>query len=295
MVRASKYELYFSKSSSRPVDEKVHYSGLEECLSRHKGVGIRNHFLLHYVLKNKGIVIHDKKRYSLTAGDAFLYYPEQRHYYRADQEEPWHYAWVGFSGQKVSSLLNEINFCQNGPVIFGEQRSVIENYFLQMRECFKSPSAGQDYRAEGLLYVILTEIANNRKMKVRPPEDTPTLEYYVRQTVEFIQTNYQSDINVSRISLHIGYNRSYFTTAFRTVMGVPLSQYLFTYRMKKAGELLTDTVYSIQEIAHSVGYEDYFTFTRAFKRHTGRSPTTYRRDYASRGYRYSRPSGPLNT
>lgn len=53
-------------------------------------------------------------------------------------------------------------------------------------------------------------------------------------------------------------------------------EYLLIYRMKIASKLLLDTSLTIQDIANKVGYSDVFTFTKAFKRHTGKSPSTYR-------------------
>lgn len=56
-----------------------------------------------------------------------------------------------------------------------------------------------------------------------------------------------------------------------------LQEYLIVYRMKIASKLLLDTDLTVQTIAGQVGYSDAFTFTKAFKRHTGKSPSDYRR------------------
>jgi AraC family transcriptional regulator of arabinose operon len=48
--------------------------------------------------------------------------------------------------------------------------------------------------------------------------------------------------------------------------------------MKKAMRLMQNSSQSIQSIAFAVGYNDIFTFSKAFKAHTGKSPSEYRNE-----------------
>lgn len=48
-------------------------------------------------------------------------------------------------------------------------------------------------------------------------------------------------------------------------------------RIKKAQEYLRTTNDSIEQIAVRVGYQDYFYFTRVYKKATGISPAAYRK------------------
>jgi AraC-like DNA-binding protein len=47
-------------------------------------------------------------------------------------------------------------------------------------------------------------------------------------------------------------------------------------RMPHAAVLLASESYSVEEIAHQVGYENAFAFSTAFKRIMGASPSSYR-------------------
>ena len=62
------------------------------------GPGIRNHYLIHYVITGKGYFKVHGKTYELKSGDCFLVYPNQEILYYADQKDPWVYCWIGFSG-----------------------------------------------------------------------------------------------------------------------------------------------------------------------------------------------------
>ena len=54
-------------------------------------------------------------------------------------------------------------------------------------------------------------------------------------------------------------------------------EYLMQYRMKSAMKLMEDPALSIQYISFAVGYNDIFTFSKAFKKHVGQSPSEYRK------------------
>ena len=55
------------------------------------------------------------------------------------------------------------------------------------------------------------------------------------------------------------------------------SDYIARLRIQRAKELLEDETMSIQEIAEIVGYNDYFYFTKVFKKVQGISPSKYRK------------------
>ncbi|MFI0037341.1 AraC family transcriptional regulator [Streptomyces mutabilis] len=81
---------------------------------------------------------------------------------------------------------------------------------------------------------------------------------------------------VASLARQAGVSRALFAKRFTELMGRPPLAYLTECRMADAEALLTDTDLSIAQIAKSVGYADAFGFSAAFKRHKGRSPSTFR-------------------
>ena len=62
--------------------------------------------------------------------------------------------------------------------------------------------------------------------------------------------------------------------------GQPPLTYLTGWRMTLAADLLRDTDATIATVARTVGYEDAFAFSVAFKRARGVSPSVWRRKCA---------------
>ncbi len=72
-------------------------------------------------------------------------------------------------------------------------------------------------------------------------------------------------------------SRSHFSALFRRQHGMSALTFQTELRMSRARELLDTTDLSIASIAHRVGYEDAYYFSRQFGKVQGVAPTAYRR------------------
>jgi len=105
---------------------------------------------------------------------------------------------------------------------------------------------------------------------------------HVERALGFIASHYHQHITVAGIAAHLGLHRSYFSELFHRATGSTVQDYLVTYRMERAKELLTHTGDSVSEIANSVGYVNYFSFLKGFKAATGSTPSEYRERFLIR-------------
>ena len=76
-------------------------------------------------------------------------------------------------------------------------------------------------------------------------------------------------------------SRTTFAERFRTAAGVPPLTYLHDWRMLIAERALRDAGTPIHVLAGDVGYRSESSFSTAFKRHAGESPTKYRSRWLS--------------
>ena len=75
----------------------------------------------------------------------------------------------------------------------------------------------------------------------------------------------------------VGMSQSHFSTVFAQETGITFTQYLTALRIGKAKELLAATSMRSSEIAFAVGYNDAHYFSYLFKKHTGVTPSEYRK------------------
>ncbi len=86
-------------------------------------------------------------------------------------------------------------------------------------------------------------------------------------------------------------NRSYLYTLFQNYLGMSPQQFLTTFRITKARELLDSTNYPIESIALSCGYSDALVFTKAFHAMKGMSPSKYRKESHKESTKRTAPGG----
>jgi AraC family transcriptional regulator len=78
---------------------------------------------------------------------------------------------------------------------------------------------------------------------------------------------------LARLSVH------HFCRAFKQSCGMPAYQYQVQRRMEVAKLLLADRTVSVTDIALSLGYAQTSSFSIAFRKVTGWTPTVYRREF----------------
>ena len=86
---------------------------------------------------------------------------------------------------------------------------------------------------------------------------------------------YHPGVTIDEIARNLHVNKSHFSEIFKAEMGIPPKQYLNGIRMQKAAERLTKDNFTVSAVATSVGFPDAFSFSRAFKKYYGCSPTEY--------------------
>jgi AraC-like DNA-binding protein len=74
-----------------------------------------------------------------------------------------------------------------------------------------------------------------------------------------------------------GTSRAVLSQRFNEQVGIPPIRYLTAWRMELAGQQLVRSQQSIAEIAADVGYASEAAFNKAFKRHVGEPPASWRR------------------
>ncbi len=84
---------------------------------------------------------------------------------------------------------------------------------------------------------------------------------------------------VARVARTIGMSESHFIREFKRAYGTTPKQYSLDVLMRRAAALMARTDITVKDAAHSLGYEDPSSFSRAFTRYHGLSPTEYQKQY----------------
>ncbi|MBP3870243.1 MAG: AraC family transcriptional regulator [Faecalicoccus sp.] len=262
------------------MDLGLYQFGQEQCEPGHSfGPAKRNHYLFHYIIAGNGTLLstdlhNNTTTYHLHSGEGFLIYPNQTNTYLADYNVPWQYAWLEFDGLRVQQALESAGFSYNQPIY--RPKSIELSELMQNEMLYIiSHNDESSFHLIGHLYLFLDYLTRSA-VGSRNLQGNKLRDFYIRETIAYIENNYQNDITIEDIAESIGLNRSYFGKIFKMSIGKTPQQFLMNYRMIKAAELLKLTTLPIQEIGVAVGYPNQMHFSRAFKQIHNVSPRQFR-------------------
>jgi len=92
-----------------------------------------------------------------------------------------------------------------------------------------------------------------------------------------LKHNMDRKISLAELSKMSGISKYYLISLFKQTYGMSPIQYHLLQRIEKAKELIQFTNNSISEIAEHVGFPDIHSFSKAFKKIDGVSPSFYRK------------------
>ena len=272
MINNSK--ISFVSTGNESLSIRVNNVGREQCTSLHKwGPGIRNFYLLHYVVSGKGVYTVNKRSYEVTAGSTFMIYPYTEITYCADQEDPWEYYWVGFHGNDARLILGKTDFSEENPVIHTNMEDGFEKLLMDLYDA-KGNSDSDRIKMAGHLLLALGFLAEHASVKER--HDSVML--YTQKAAEYIEFNYAEELTVQGIADYIGISRSQLYRVFKKHYDKSPEEYILEFRIEQACYLLKNSGLSVGAVGYSVGFNNNLYFSKAFKKMKGVSPTTYIKD-----------------
>lgn len=251
--------------------------GMEQCVPLHDyGPAVRDHYLIHFILEGRGTFETGNRLYHLEKGQAFLIFPGEITYYKADGLEPWIYGWAGFRGTRAEEFLRQAGLSVSSPILGHADAQAAEHCIRRMHET-RNMSAGRDLMLISLLYSLFSHMAEtNAGGPAEVRSSGKRHELYVQKVFDFIADNYANKISISQIAAFVGLDRSYLCSVFKSRTGSSIQEYLVRFRLNKACGLMGNSMLSIGDIARSVGYEDPLLFSKMFKKEKGLSPKQYR-------------------
>lgn len=258
-LKAMKYDILIHNKKFKDLNPLV--CGYERCKSQHYvGPVVHSSYLIHYVISGRGTFISPNGKYEVEKDNIFIIRPNTKVYYMADKTEPWEYAYIAFDGE-LSLMFESIG------------KEVIKysgSYFLEMLDAKNANNTKEEFIA-GKLFLAFSEIF-----------DSQIKNNYVDIAKNYIKKSYMYNIKIKNIADNMHINSHHLTRIFKKETGCTMQEYLLNTRIKQAKKLLSKNI-SITDIAHMVGYDNIYEFSKIFKKKTGKSPSFFKKELIQSG------------
>jgi AraC family transcriptional regulator of adaptative response / methylphosphotriester-DNA alkyltransferase methyltransferase len=96
------------------------------------------------------------------------------------------------------------------------------------------------------------------------------------EAVAIVAEEYERDLALDEIARRVASSRRQLQRAYAEIGNTTFRSHLTAVRMDAAAELLGRGPLTVREVAQRVGYRQPAQFAKAFRRHHGVSPSSYR-------------------
>ncbi|GGD75669.1 helix-turn-helix transcriptional regulator [Paenibacillus nasutitermitis] len=245
---------------------------------------------ISYIVSGKGVFYRDGIAFPVKAGDVMINLPGERHDGKADPIEPFRYFYVGFNftesmdGPKSLVHIKKMFDRIQHPVM--EDDFGIHGAFVSIFNELINLNSYSSLMIETNLYQIVVMAYRNffesRKTDYSPQNKTDESKKIVYEVIHFIDYNLHKISELTQIAVELHYSYSYISHLFSKEVGLTIKEYYNRKRFEKAVEWLKTSDMNITQIAEKLHYQSIHTFSKAFSKNFGISPSEYQSLYANR-------------
>ncbi len=248
-------------------------------LGRHK----QYCYEISFIASGKGVFYSNNNEYNIKKGDIYLSLPDEFHNGRADFIDPFRYFYVGFN---FAENLNDSNsffhikrlFDQISNPVIKDKLDIqtpfinIFNELINLNDFSNIMIKTYLHQIVILAYRSFSELWEKEYSQDNHSEKSKKIVYEI---VNYIDSNLDKIIELSNIADIFGYSYSHLSRIFSSETGSSIQEYYNKKRFEKAVQWLKQSNLSITEIAENLNYQSIHSFSKAFRKSFGISPTQY--------------------
>ena len=240
---------------------------------------------LVYMIEGDTVGVADTVQTEIHAGDIFLTFPNQIHFYETHTTEK--YYLLIFSPDLLPEFSETLSLSlPKSPLLQGADKNPEIKRLLAAiaeHEAIISPSSKSDPSAyspyiqsltRGYLLSLLSLLLPQMELEQVSLGDSGAL----RSIVSYCMTNFSENLSLSLLEERLHLNKYYISHLFSQKLGLRFNDYVNSLRISEACRYLLNSNNSITEISETVGFNTQRTFNRAFIKAMGMTPGEYRKN-----------------
>lgn len=164
------------------------------------------------------------------------------------------------------NITDDLELLKNGMILYDALYSWATHLYKQNHL--------QNSPFENLLHEVYNKFLSEKKSNKKTPSWVKDLKEIIQDQIDA-----QFTFDLKKISNDLELNPSYLSREFSKYFeDLNFGEYVRKLRIEKAINLIQNSTYTLTEIAYMTGFSDQSHFTRIFKLHTGKNPSSYRKN-----------------
>lgn len=222
---------------------------------------------LVYVVEGRYVYTCEGKEITVNEG-SILYLPSncKDYSYRIASEEAFTKQIDFTFSDKFSGKL--FSLCDTPFIILNKAEHDLSEIFDKLSNISDRSDPSSKFIKLSLMYDLLSRI-------IRSNQNEHTDLRRIAPALEYMENNYHAEIYASELAELCKVSESHLRNLFKSVLGTTPIAYLNNLRINRAKNMLVYSGLTVTEIAYSLGYDDVYAFSHAFKKVIGVSPKKY--------------------
>jgi len=238
------------------------------------------------IISGQGCFRVNGERYPVQEGDLFINQKGELHAIQSLGNEKLRFLYIGFELNMESQeehMKPLYDFFSN-PIkqrTRHDKLSVMAPFLKMLNEVYSVSSMSDEMVKCYLIQVlILTYRTFNDEVRLRyfPQKNVNVVGSTVYSVIKYIDNNIMEIDSVRSIADSLGYSNVYLSHLFRNKTGMTLQNYVNYKKIEKSLELIDSGKMRITQIALMLNFDTVQSFSKAFKRTLGFSPTHYKKE-----------------
>ena len=246
---------------------------------------------IHYLRRG---LLHwwvERDNYDFQPGCVFIIRPGERHGGEGDSIQPCEHYWLRFGFPKGRKALPELTVQDTACLRTGFESlryrmfpaaPDVNNFFDRLHQEHRSRKAPNAVLMARLMFhALLLLILRDYERHNSAINQRPMVTWRVRRAREWIDSNLDSStLDFKELFKSVKATPSVLRHRFKIETGETLHEYWLRRRIEEARQQLANTDHEITRIAHGLGFSSSQYFATVFRKQTGMSPGSYRRQHA---------------
>ena len=270
----------------RNADSGIHVQCIENSVEAGKP-HTHNYFQIYYISKGRLCHVTEGGSLQLSRGDMFIIPPGKEHHIE-NVEDALFYTFsftedILHPNGGVSPAMHFLKSLGNEVVkarvpVHDDELLLVEGIMEKMNREFIEKRPGYEDMLRSYAVILLTVFARNYYLDTDSFPMASDNRSMILYSIEYIKDNYMSDLSLEEMCQRSAMSRSSFCKLFSAMTGMSFKTYLHTCRVQAAIGYIKRG-YNISVIYGLVGYNDFTTFYRNFKKIMGCSPMSYKQHH----------------
>lgn len=220
------------------------------------------------VTAGKGKLKLRESAYPIQKGDIFFVFPGVEHSILTEEApDSLQCIYISFIGIRANQIMTRYHITPGSPVYKGYEELI--GFWEQALALAQKNTV--EILSEGVLLYTFAVLGREGEEEALP--ENRNLFHNIKK---YMDENYHDPaLSLNSVSEMYHYNPKYISTAFKSYFKVGFNEYLNAIRLHEAKNLIQNNMTSVKDIAAKCGFRDQYYFSRAFKKHTGKSPREY--------------------